>query len=144
MSDGSVAAKEAPMRRIGWFLVVVGASIGLLWVVLLGTGQVPEVTEGRVDIWFHVAAELGAAALLVSAGIATLREATRARLLAAAAVGALAYTTVNSAGYYAEQGDWAMVAMFGLLGVVTALAAVRLLRATGEPATSDDVVVEVH
>jgi peptidoglycan/LPS O-acetylase OafA/YrhL len=132
------------MRWVGWFLVVVGASIALLWVVLLGAGQVPEVTEGRVDIWFHIAAELGAAALLVGAGVATLRRAPHARLLAAMAIGALAYTIVNSAGYYAEQGDWAMVAMFGLLGAVTALVSLRLLRPTVEPASSHDVAVEVH
>jgi hypothetical protein len=37
-----------------------------------------------------------------------------------------------------------MVVMFGLLGAVTALVSLRLLRPTVEPAASHDVAVEVH
>jgi peptidoglycan/LPS O-acetylase OafA/YrhL len=116
------------VRLVGWFLSVVGVAIGTLWVVLLATGQVPEVTEGRADIWFHVAAELAAAALLAAAGVSLLRGRRRGRLLAGMAVGALGYTTINSAGYYAEAGDRVPVLLFGLLLVLTVLAAVRLTR----------------
>jgi peptidoglycan/LPS O-acetylase OafA/YrhL len=124
------------VRLVGWFLSVVGVAIGTLWVVLLVTGQVPEVTEGRTDIWFHVAAELAAAVLLAAAGVSLLRGRPRGRLLAGMAVGALGYTTVNSAGYYAEAGDGAPVGLFGLLLVLTVLAALRIARheATGTTA----------
>lgn len=116
------------MKLVAAYLVTVGVAIAGLWTVLLATGQVPEVDEGRLDIWFHLAAELLTAALLVAAGAALLRRWARGRLLAAVALGALGYTTVNSAGYYADAGDWAMVGMFAVLTACTLLAAIRVLR----------------
>jgi hypothetical protein len=125
------------MRPIGAFLLLVGLAIAGLWALLLGTGQVPEVDEGRVDIWFHLVAELAAAGLLVTAGVALLRSSRVGRPFAAVAVGALGYTTVNSAGYYAESGDIGMVAMFAVLTLATVAVAVALVRAGGHAAAVD-------
>ena len=123
------------MKVVGWFLLAVGVSIAALWTLLLATGEVPEVTQGRGDIWFHIAAELAAAVLLVTAGAAVLRRTTRSRTLAALALGALAYTVVNSPGYYAERGDWAVVGMFAVLLAATLTAAVVLWRDSQPEAT---------
>jgi hypothetical protein len=125
---GLKATLEDVVRVVGGFLAVAGVAIGVLWVLLLATGQVPEIEAGQADIWFHVVAELAAAVLLVTAGVAVLQDRRRGRLLAAMAIGALGYTTINSAGYYAEAGDWAPVGLFGLLLVLTVLAGVRLAR----------------
>ncbi|MFU8839439.1 MAG: hypothetical protein ACNA8R_01800 [Nitriliruptoraceae bacterium] len=125
------------MKPIGWFLLLVGVAIAVLWALLLGTGQVPEVDEGRLDIWFHVVAELAAAGLLIAAGVTLLRSSRVGRPLAAVAVGALGYTTVNSAGYYAESGDRAMVAMFAVLTVATVAVAAALVRHGGRAAAVD-------
>jgi hypothetical protein len=103
------------MRFVGWFQIVVGVAVAVLWAGLLVTGQVPEVSEGRVDIWFHIVAELAMAGLLISAGRALLRRAQRAALLSALALGTVGYSAVNSPGYYAQTGDWAVVGMFGLV-----------------------------
>jgi hypothetical protein len=48
---------------------------------------VPEFAEGRADIWFRVAAEFGAAVLLVVAGAVCLRAHRQAPLLGAFALG---------------------------------------------------------
>jgi hypothetical protein len=114
------------VKPVAWFQLLVGAGIAGLWPVLLLTGQVPEVTAGQIDIWFHIAAELGAACLLLAAGVALLRRSARARMLSALALGALAYTVVNSAGYYAQTDDWAPVVVFGVLLLATVAAFVRL------------------
>lgn len=121
------------MRFAGWFEIGVGTAIAALWTVLLATGQVPELDEGRRDILFHIGAEYLTAVLLVGAGIAVLTTGgSTATLAAAVAAGALLYTTVNSPGYYADLGQWAMVAMFAVLAVATASTAVLLVRsATG-------------
>jgi hypothetical protein len=58
------------MRFVAWFQIVIGVAVAGLWTVLLATGQVSEVQEGRVDIWFHIAAELVMAGLLLAAGVA--------------------------------------------------------------------------
>jgi hypothetical protein len=55
---------------------------------------------------------------------------------AAAALGALAYTAVNSAGYYAEAGKWPPVVLFGgLLGAVVWAAAALVRRTRGRAQT---------
>jgi hypothetical protein len=96
------------------------------------------VAEVRVDIWFHVVAELAMAGLLVSAGAALLRQARGAALLSAFALGWLAYSAINSPGYYAETGDWAVVGMFGVI-VAAAVGALAVLwrhePAGGQPAS---------
>lgn len=46
------------------------------------------------------------------------------------ALGLLLYTTINSAGYYAQSGEAPVVAMFAVLTVATVAALWRTLRAT--------------
>jgi hypothetical protein len=125
------------MRAVGWFQVVVGTSMLLLWSVLLATGQVTEVQEGHTDIWFHIGAEVVAATLLLAGGTALLlgrgAPSPAARLLAGLACGALLYTAINSAGYYAESGDWAMVVMFAVVATATIAAVWRLFRTEPSP-----------
>jgi peptidoglycan/LPS O-acetylase OafA/YrhL len=129
------------MRPVGWFLLIVGVAIAGLWVLLLATGQVPEVEAGRIDIWFHIAAEVGAAALLVVAGLTVLRDGPHARPLVGMALGALAYTATNSAGYYAEADEWPVVAMFALILGTAILSAMRLVRPDGSGADTRDAEV---
>jgi hypothetical protein len=88
------------MHLVAWFQIVVGLALVALWTFLLAAGQVPEVQEGRVDIWFQIAAEMVMAGLLLAAGTALLRRSERAVLLSALALGWLGYSAVNSPGYY--------------------------------------------
>jgi hypothetical protein len=124
-----VAAEEFGMRFVAWFQIIVGASIAALWLLLLLLGQVPEIDAGMRGIWFHLAAELTLAALLVSAGLSLLRKTRRGRLLAAMALGALGYSAVNSPGYYADSGDWGVVGMFIVIVFATVAAGTWLWRA---------------
>lgn len=117
------------MRFVGWFEIVTGVAIAGLWAVLLATDQVPELTEGRRDILFHVGAELLTALLLIGAGIAVLTAGGQiASLVAAFAAGSLLYTTINSPGYYADLGQWSVVVMFTLLAAATVTTLVVLIR----------------
>ena len=65
---------------------------------------------------FHLAAETVTALLLVVAGVGRLRGV--GERLGLVASGALLYTVINSAGFFAERSEWPMVAMFGVLLVV--------------------------
>jgi len=121
------------MKLVATFQLVVATAMLSLWAILLIAGQVPEVEQGRTDIWFHVGAEVVTAGLLMMAGIALLRSTSpsgptdRSKLLSAFALGALLYTTINSPGYYAELGEWPAVALFGLLTIATIVGIARLL-----------------
>ncbi len=117
------------MRFVGWFEIVTGVAIAGLWAMLLTTGQVPELTEGRRDILFHIGAEFLTALLLIVAGIAILTVGSQvATVFAALAAGSLLYTTINSPGYYADLGEWAVVAMFMVLAAATVTTATVLIR----------------
>ncbi len=116
------------MKLVAWFQITMGVAIAALWTVLLLTGQVPEVQQGRLDIWFHIGAELVMAVLLLAGGIALLRQAVRGRMLSALALGWLGYSALNSPGYYAQSGDWVIVGMFVLVVGAAAAAFVALCK----------------
>ena len=104
---------------LGLYGVVVGVSMIALWTFLLATGQIPELREARLQIASHLVAEFLTAVALLAAGLGTIagrRWAGRGLLVA---LGMLLYTVINSAGYYAEAGDGAMVGMFALLTATT-------------------------
>ncbi len=115
-------------RSIAYFCVVVGAMMGVQWLFFLATGNVPELETEPLAITFHLAAELITAVALVIAGVALLRRVRWARPAALTALGMLLYTVVNSAGYFAEQRVWAMVAMFGVLLVVSVFCVAALFK----------------
>jgi hypothetical protein len=110
------------MRRVAYYCIVVGALMAVQWLFFLTTGNVPELETEPLAIGFHLAAELATAIALILAGVGLLRGASRALPATLLALGMLLYTVINSAGYFAEQGVWAMVAMFGVLLVLTLLA----------------------
>lgn len=116
------------MTVVAWFQVVVGVAILGLWTMLLATRQVPEISAGRRDIWFHITAEVAIAALLLVAGTWWLVGATSpARTLSAFALGGLLYTTINSPGHYAQERNRPAVAMFALLACLTVAAGLAVV-----------------
>lgn len=110
------------------YAVVVGAGMVGLWAVLYATGGIPELVTAPYEIGYHLAAELLTAFALLAAGVGLLRGVPWARRGYPVALGMLLYTVLNSAGYYAQRGDVAMVGMFAVLTVATLLAVVSYLR----------------
>lgn len=102
--------------------------MGIQWLFFLATGNVPELETEPLAIGFHLVAELATAVALILAGIGLLRRASRALPVTLLALGMLLYTVINSAGYFAEQGVWIMVGMFGVLLILTLLAAWALVK----------------
>jgi hypothetical protein len=86
------------------FTLGAGASIALLWIVIIATGRLPRIAAGRGDFGWHVAAELVTAALLLVAGIGRVIEASWADLATAVSLGALVYAITASAGHYLRTG----------------------------------------
>ncbi|MGD0273339.1 MAG: hypothetical protein ABSB96_06400 [Gaiellaceae bacterium] len=109
------------MSGVLWYAVlvslVVGVAIAALWAFLFLSRQIPELKEGRRDILFHIASELATAGLLITGALATIfdRQAVWSRLVSVFSLGALAYTLLNSPGYYADRGERPMLVMFGAL-----------------------------
>ncbi len=95
--------------------LVIGLSMILQWIFFLITGNVPEFETEPIGIIFHITIEIITALLLMSIFI-FLRKPNRAKkYIAVYGQGMLGYTVVNSAGYFAQSGDWLFLLMFTVL-----------------------------
>lgn len=84
------------------FSALMAIALAGTWAVMLGTGQVPELTTKPLSTWSLLAAEFGTALLLVAGAYGLLTKRRWGRHVALAALGMLLYTTVNTVGVSAE------------------------------------------
>jgi hypothetical protein len=116
------------VRFAAWCSLLIGALMLAQWTFFLGSGQVPEVRTAPVALVFHLTAEAATAITLIVAGIGLLRRAGWARVLALVANGMLIYAVVVSPGYFAQRGEWPLVAMFAVLLALSLASVVQLAR----------------
>jgi hypothetical protein len=107
------------MKFAGWYAAAVGILMLVQWGFFLGAGQVPELQTEPLRIAFHLAGEGATAIALIISGIGLLRSQRWARSAVLVALGMLVYTVIVSPGYFAQQGQWAFVGMFGALLILT-------------------------
>jgi hypothetical protein len=126
-------------RFVASFCLFVGSMMAIQWLFFLLSGSVPELVSAPLAIAFHLAAEGSTAVLLIVAGSALWGQRHWALPATLLALGMLIYAMVNSAGYFAQQSQWGMVAMFGLLLLVT-LFCIRTLVATPQRRDQKEIV----
>lgn len=119
------------MKFAAWYSIAVGILMLGQWAFFLASGQVPELQTEPTRITFHLLAEVVTAVALIVSGVALLRRTAWARKTAFAALGMLTYTVLQSPGYFAQLGQWALVAMFAVL-LFLALVSYVLLGRAGE------------
>jgi len=108
--------------------LVIGLGMVGQWLFFLLTNNVPEIQTAPVSISFHLTIELLTALILISVFF-LLRETTeKKRYFAVYGQGMLGYTVVNSAGYFAQSGDWMFLIMFSLLLCVSVVNTLKLMR----------------
>ncbi len=111
--------------------ILVGIMMFTQWMFFLANEQVPELQTEPWRIATHLAAELiTAAGLIISSwGLLQRKEwSTKAFLFFA---GMLVYSVIVSPGYFAQQGQWALVAMFAILlalAIICVIIITRLLK----------------
>lgn len=103
----------------GIYSIVIGASMLIMWCMLLATNQVPEVVTEPYRIVLHILSELITAVMLIAGGVKSIKERTHSNILNNVALGALLYSVLNAAGYYLQKGDYAMLGMFGVFTVMS-------------------------
>jgi hypothetical protein len=103
------------MKFPAWYGISVGALIILQWIFFLTTGSVPQLQTARWEIGLHFSAELLLALALLSGGIATLQSMRWGEKVLLVALGMAIYSEINSPGYFAQLGQWALVMMFAVL-----------------------------
>lgn len=97
------------------FAILVGAGMIAQWTLSFLKKQIPELETEPIRIGFHLAGELLTALALILAGAALLAGAPWAEPVFLTASGMLLYTAVVSPGYFAQQGQWVWVVIFGVL-----------------------------
>ena len=111
------------------FVKISSAAIGFLmvvqWVFFIATGNVPEFETAPVSICFHITIEILTAFLLIYASLICKKRIARETLLLYGQ-GMLGYTVINSAGYFAQSGQWFFLGMFGVLLAISVYNAVIL------------------
>jgi len=90
------------MKYPAFFAIFVGAMIVNQWVIFLVTGQVPELQTAPYEIACHIAAEMLTAAVLIIGGAGLLRRSIWAKIITLTGLGMLIYSSINSAGYFAQ------------------------------------------
>jgi hypothetical protein len=100
------------------YSLLIGICMLGMWAVFVSTGQVPELVTEPVRVSLHIIGEVATAlALLVGGyGIWTNKKwGLQAYMLS---MGMLLYTLIVSPGYYAQNGNLAMVGMFAAFFVI--------------------------
>lgn len=117
------------MKFPAWYGIIVGSLIILQWIFFLATGSVAELENARWEIGFHISAEVLLALALLIGGIAALKSMGEKVLLVA--LGMAIYSEINSPGYFAQRGEWPLVAMFAVLLLCAVWSVVTLLKKAG-------------
>ena len=106
------------MRFSAFYSIVVGLLMLAQWIFFLAAGAVPELKTEPIRISMHLAGEFLTAACLIVGGAGLLLGQSWGRWLSLVAAGMLAYTVIVSPGYFAQQGQWPLAAMFAVLLVL--------------------------
>jgi hypothetical protein len=103
------------MKLPAWYGIGVGLLMLAQWAFSILTGGVPEFQIAPWEIAFHLAAEISTALVLITGGIAALKSAAWSRQFLLMGLGMVIYSEIVSPGYFAELGQWPLVAMFTFL-----------------------------
>jgi hypothetical protein len=97
------------------FAIVVGTGMIIQWLTSYFQRQIPELKTEPIRIGFHLAGELATSLALIISGTGLLTGSSWADTLFLVASGMLLYTAIVSPGYFAQQGQWLWVVIFGIL-----------------------------
>lgn len=103
------------MKFPAWYGILVGCLMIVQWAFSIVSGGVPEFKTAPWEIAFHLAAEMFTALMLIAGGIAALKSIPRANQILLVSLGMVMYSEMVSPGYFAQLGQWPLVAMFAIL-----------------------------
>jgi uncharacterized membrane protein (DUF2068 family) len=100
------------------YSIIVGISIFSMWSMIILTGGI---SEGTIEISFHLTSEFLMAILLVISGIGLLKNKLYGNKLSLLANSMLIYSVLNAAGYYRQRGNFPMEMVFAVILVISSL-----------------------
>lgn len=103
------------------YAIIIGVAMIGMWFFLIATNQVPEIKTEPTRIMYHLIGEFLTAILLLIGGFGLFTNRGWGFHVFLISIGMVLYTVIVSAGYYAEKGDMAMLAMFTVFQVLTVI-----------------------
>ena len=104
------------------YSILIGLVNVLLWMVLISTGQVPDLQEQFISLIFHWISEFTMAGLLILAGIALLKQTRKDVSLYYFATGFLLIAIMGATVYYIINFD----TVFIIMGIIISVSALIL------------------
>lgn len=112
------------------YSILIGTVMIGMWTVLLGTGQVPEIDTEPISLSYHLIAEFATAVTLLIGGFGLFTNRKWGLKAYLVSMGMLLYAVLMAGGYYAQKGEWAMIGMFTIFTILTAIFVALLLSRT--------------
>lgn len=106
--------------------IVIGILIIYQWLFFLIIGGVPELKTAPIEITFHIAIELLTATVLIASAMLFTSDKKKS-VICIFGQGMMGYSVVNSAGYFAQSGQWPFLIMFGVLLIISVINTVILI-----------------
>jgi hypothetical protein len=115
------------------YSIIVGLGMIGVWLMLLITGQDPQLAEELRTIPFAIsmgiASDIITALALLIAGYALLTGRRWAAKMFLLAIGLLLYSVINAAGLYGQRGDAAFTIMFTIIFILAVIFTMAAFRA---------------
>ena len=103
------------MTFVAIFAIIVGLGMIIQWAMSYISKQIPELKIEPIRIWFHIAAEMATALVLIAGGVGLLTDRPWGPAVCLISLGMLFYTAIVSPGYFAQRGRWTWVLIFTAL-----------------------------
>jgi len=110
-------------RIIGGYTIFIGILVIAMWIMILNG---PAISEGKTELGFHLFSEFLMAIICIVSGLRLFVNKPGAKILNVCGLGMVIYSVLNTAGYYGEKGETAMLLVFIILTIMTVTAVILL------------------
>lgn len=106
------------IKLVGYYTIFIGIAVIAMWTIILSTQNL---SEGKIELSFHLLSELIMALLCLFSGMLILRNNPAGKYLSILGLGMVIYSVLNAAGYYGESNEIRMMIMFIALLLLTSI-----------------------
>jgi hypothetical protein len=103
------------------YSIIMGTAMIGAWAAFYVQDAIPELYTKPTEISMHIIAEIVTALLLITGGIGLMKSKSWGFRLYLISIGMLQYTLISSSGYFAQQGECIITAMFACFIALTAV-----------------------
>jgi hypothetical protein len=108
-----------------FYSIFIGICISGMWImILLNEG----ISEGTIEISFHLFSEFLMAILLIIAGFDILRNRIYGKKVFLISHSMLVYSVLNAAGYYGQRSNYIMMGMFIVFLIISSVFLIQSLK----------------